>query len=426
NVTAGTQGMLAAQAAAGLGTIVTSRRFVEAATLGEAVRELGASSRIVWLEDLRIGRLERLGGLARALLARAIHRRAAQARADDAAVVLFTSGSEGTPKGVVLSHRNILANQAQLASVVDFNPADTVFNALPMFHAFGLTGGFLLPVLSGVKTFLYPSPLHFRSVCELVYATNATILFGTNTFLAGYARVAHPYDFYAVRYVFAGAEAVREETRRLWMDKFGLRLLEGYGATETAPVIATNTAMMYRAGTVGLLLPGIEARIEPVEGLARGGRLFVKGPNVMLGYLRAQAPGILEPPPAGWFDTGDIVAIDGEGFVTILGRARRFAKIAGEMVSLGAVEAFVARAWPEWRHAVLAQPDARRGETLVLVTERPGAERGSLLEAAQREGMAELLVPRKIVTISKLPLLGSGKTDYAALLAAAGADGRAG
>ncbi len=414
NFTTGTKGMLAAVTAAELGTIITSRRFVDTARLAEPVRELGLRTRLVWLEDLRIGRLARLAGLVKATLARAVHRRTSRARPNDPAVVLFTSGTEGLPKGVVLSHRNILANQAQLATVVDFNAADVVFNALPLFHSFGLTGGFLLPVLSGVKTFLYPTPLHYRIVPELVYDTNATIFFGTNTFLAGYARMAHAYDFYSVRYVFAGAEPVKEETRRIWAEKFGLRLLEGYGATETAPVIATNTAMMYRAGTVGTLLPGIEHRLEPVEGLARGGRLHVKGPNVMLGYLRAEAPGVLQPPADGWYDSGDIVEMDRDGFMTMLGRARRFAKIAGEMVPLGAVEDFVGRVWPGSAHAVVTRPDASRGETLVLVTEREGAERGALLAAARREGLAELFVPRVILTVKKLPLLGTGKTDYTA------------
>ncbi len=414
NFTTGAKGMLAAVTAAQLGTIVTSRRFVEAAKLGEPVRELALRTRLVWLEDLSIGRAARLAGLVNAAFARAVYRRASRARPDDPAVVLFTSGTEGLPKGVVLSHRNILANQAQLATVVDFNPTDIVFNALPMFHSFGLTGGFLLPVLSGVKTFLYPTPLHYRIVPELVYDTNATIFFGTNTFLAGYARTAHAYDFYSVRYVFAGAEAVKEETRRIWAEKFGLRLLEGYGATETSPVIATNTAMMYRAGTVGTLLPGIEHRVEPVEGLAHGGRLHVKGPNVMLGYLRAEAPGVIQPPVGGWYDSGDIVDIDHDGFMTILGRARRFAKIAGEMVPLGAVEDFVGRVWPGSGHAVVTRPDPRRGEVLVLVTEHEGADRGTLLAAAQREGVPELFVPRVIVTVKKLPLLGTGKTDYTA------------
>jgi acyl-[acyl-carrier-protein]-phospholipid O-acyltransferase/long-chain-fatty-acid--[acyl-carrier-protein] ligase len=418
NHTTGAAGMQAACMAAEVKLIVTSRRFVELARLGDSVAALADGTAILFLEDLRIGAIARLAGLVRARFAGMVHRRA-RVSPHDPAVVLFTSGSEGTPKGVVLSHANILANRDQLAAVVDFNPTDIVFNALPIFHSFGLTGGFLLPVLSGIKTFLYPSPLHYRIVPELVYETNATILFGTNTFLAGYARTAHPYDFYSVRYVFAGAERVKDETRRVWAEKFGLRILEGYGATETSPALATNTAMFYRAGTVGQLLPGIETRLESVPGVDRGGRLYVKGPNVMLGYFRAENPGVLETPEGGWYDTGDIVDIDGDGFVSILGRAKRFAKVAGEMVPLGAVEEFVARLWPGRAHAVVALPDPRKGEAIVLVTEEETATRAALLVAAQRESMPELFVPRGVVYAKKLPLLGTGKTDYAAVRALA-------
>ncbi len=229
-------------------------------------------------------------------------------RPDDPAAILFTSGSEGAPKGVVLSHRNILANAAQGAARLDFGRGDKVFNVLPVFHSFGLTVGLILPLVSGVRIYLYPSPLHYRLIPELVYATNATILFGTDTFLAGYARSAHAYDFRSVRYVLAGAEPVKEATRSVYMEKFGLRLLEGYGVTETAPALAFNTPMQHKAGTVGRILPGMEARLEPVPGIADGGRLFVRGPNVMLGYLRAERPGVIEPPQDGWHDTGDIVA----------------------------------------------------------------------------------------------------------------------
>jgi acyl-[acyl-carrier-protein]-phospholipid O-acyltransferase/long-chain-fatty-acid--[acyl-carrier-protein] ligase len=414
NFSTGRKGMEAAVIGAELRTILTSRRFVELAKLTDAVAALGTRATVVYLEDLAIGTLARLGGLLKARFARLAYRRNVRSRPDDPAVVLFTSGTEGTPKGVVLSHANILANRYQVAAVVDFNPADVVFNALPMFHSFGLTGGFLLPVLSGVRTFLYPSPLHYRIVPELVYDSDATIFFGTDTFLWGYARVANPYDFYSVRYVFAGAEKVREETRRAWMDKFGLRILEGYGATETAPVIATNTAMMYRAGTVGRVLPGLAYRIAPVEGIGRGGRLQVKGPNVMLGYLRAEKPGVLEPPQDGWYDTGDVVDIDADGYVTILGRAKRFAKVGGEMVPLGAVEEFVAKLWPERAHAVVTLPDERKGEALVLVTEQPDADRAALIAAARQQGMPELYVPRTVVKVQKLPLLGTGKADYLA------------
>jgi acyl-[acyl-carrier-protein]-phospholipid O-acyltransferase/long-chain-fatty-acid--[acyl-carrier-protein] ligase len=399
--------------------VVTSRQFVEKGKLEAMVNALASQATVLYLEDVRreIGMFARLGALMRSIAARPHHHREraprqGSGRADDPAVVLFTSGSEGTPKGVVLSHRNLLANRHQLGAVVDFNPSDIVFNALPVFHSFGLTGGLLLPLLAGVRVFLYPSPLHYRTVPELAYGVNATILFGTDTFLAGYARVADNYDFYSVRYVFAGAERVKPETRRVWSEKFGIRLLEGYGATETAPALAVNTPMHFKAGTVGRLLPGIEHRVETVEGINDGGRLFVRGPNVMLGYLRAENPGVLDPPKDGWYDTGDIVQIDAEGFVTIKGRAKRFAKVAGEMVPLGAVEELVARVWPSAMHAVVAVPDAKRGEQLVLITDQADATRAPLAAAAREAGLPEIFVPRAIAPVAKVPILGTGKIDY--------------
>jgi acyl-[acyl-carrier-protein]-phospholipid O-acyltransferase/long-chain-fatty-acid--[acyl-carrier-protein] ligase len=330
-------------------------------------------------------------------------------------VVLFTSGSEGAPKGVVLSHRNLLANCAQVASVIDFHGGDIVFNAMPMFHAFGLTGGMILPLISGVRTFHYPTPLHYRIVPALIYDTDATICFGTDTFLNGWARYAHPYDFYAMRYIFSGAEKLREETRHLFADRFGTRVLEGYGATETSPVLALNTAMQSRPGTVGRFLPGIEWRLEPVAGIDTGGRLHVCGPNVMLGYLRETAPGVLEAPEDGWYDTGDIAAVDGAGFVTIVGRAKRFAKIGGEMVSMVAAEALVASLWPEAQHAVISRPDPRKGESLLLVTTRQNADGRDILALARARMIPEIMVPRAMLSVPSIPLLGTGKVDYPAV-----------
>ena len=411
NFSTGPSAAEAARRAAEISLVVTSRRFVEQAKLDALVSALTADATIVYLEDLRrdITPMRKIAAMVRAALRK---RETRPDLANDPAVVLFTSGSEGTPKGVVLSHRNLLSNRHQLGAVVDISPKDVVLNALPVFHSFGLTGGLLLPLLSGVRTFLYPSPLHYRTVPELAYGINATILFGTDTFLAGYARVADNYDFYSVRYVFAGAERVKPETRATWFEKFGVRILEGYGATETSPAIAVNTPMHFRAGTVGRLLPGIDHRVEPIEGITEGGRLFVHGPNVMLGYLRAERPGVLEPPADGWYDTGDIVEIDTEGFVRIKGRAKRFAKVAGEMVPLGAVEDFVASVWPGAAHAVVSIPDARRGEQLVLVTDHAGAARAPLSAAARDAGLPEIFVPRGVVHVAAIPVLGSGKIDY--------------
>ncbi len=275
----------------------------------------------------------------------------------------------------------------------------------------------MLPILSGIKTFLYPSPLHYRIVPALVYDTDATIMFGTDTFLAGYARVAHPYDFYSVRYVFAGAEKVKDETRQNWSDKFGLRILEGYGATETSPILSANTPIHFKPGTVGRFMPGIEHSLEPVPGIDNGGKLIVSGPNIMLGYLRAENPGVLEPPVDGRYDTGDIVSMDAEGFVTIQGRVKRFAKIAGEMVSLSAVEGYANAVWPGHMHAVISVPDARKGEQLVLVTDKPDADRDDLLSYAKDQGIAELMVPKTIHAVGEIPVLGTGKVDYVGIMA---------
>lgn len=421
NFSVGAQALRCAVEAATLRCVYTSRRFVVAAKLDAVVADLAQRVRVIYLEDLRqhVTPWRLLcGALAARLPAFTYRRRCPQRDPDAPAVVLFTSGSEGTPKGVVLSHSNLLANQAQLAARVDFSARDVILNALPLFHSFGLTAGTLLPLVSGIKVFFYPSPLHYRIIPEMAYDINATILFGTNTFLAGYARFAHPYDFYSVRYVFAGAERLQDETRRQWSEKFGIRIFEGYGATETSPALATNTPMDYRVGTVGRLLPGIEAHLEPVPGITDGGRLEVRGPNIMLGYLRHERPGVLEPPATqrgvGWYDTGDIVCIDAAGRVQIRGRAKRFAKVGGEMVSLTMAEQLATRRWPEQAHAVVSLPDAAKGEQVILLTECATATRAVLLEQARQDGIGELTVPRRILVVRSVPLLGTGKTDYAA------------
>jgi len=415
NFTAGSSNLISACKAAQINSILTSRAFIEKARLGDVVAALSEHARIIYLEDVKakVTTADKLRGLMAGSSPQV-------KRSPDApAAILFTSGSEGAPKGVVLSHRNMLANAMQSLTRVAVNGQDRLFNVLPVFHSFGLTAGLVMPLVAGVPVYLYPTPLHYRIVPELVYQTNATILFGTDTFLNGYARAAHPYDFARVRLVLAGAEAVKDRTRALYMEKFGVRILEGYGVTETAPVLAINTPLANKAGTVGRLSPLMEARLEPVPGIEEGGRLYVRGPNVMLGYLRASNPGVLEPPEEGWHDTGDIVSIDRQGFITILGRAKRFAKIGGEMVSLAAVEALAAELWPGAVSVVVALPDQRKGERLIMMTTEAKASRPDFAAHARGSGCSELIVPAEVLVVASVPLLGSGKPDYPAALALA-------
>lgn len=417
NYKAGATAMQDACTAANIRTAIASRAFIEQAGLQEDIGALRGVE-ILYLEDLRadISIADKLW-VAWGLL----FPRQAEKSADPQApaVVLFTSGSEGKPKGVVLSHRALLSNVAQMRAVFDFSARDKVLNALPMFHAFGLTGGTLLPIMSGMNLFLYPTPLHYRAIPEIAYDRNCSVLLGTSTFLGNYARFAHPYDFYNLRYVMAGAEKLSDTVRSLWMEKFGIRILEGYGATEAGPAISANTPMAYRRNSVGQLLPGMEARIVPVPGIAADGMLHVRGPNLMSGYYRFNAPGVLEPPASqlgeGWYETGDVVSMDADGFLFIAGRVKRFAKVAGEMVSLEAVEALASSASPDKQHGAIARPDSTRGESLLLFTTDAALSRQALAETARAAGISELAVPRTVWHIEGLPLLGSGKTNYTAL-----------
>lgn len=418
NYTAGAAGMQSAIVAARIRLLVTSRAFLEKGRFQAMVEKL-AGVRILYLEDLRpqftLG--DKLWLISYAL--RFPRRAARLAAPHDPAVVLFTSGSEGKPKGVVLSHDAILANIAQIRAVIEFSSKDKFLSAMPMFHSFGLTVGALLPLHNGCRIFLYPSPLHYRVVPEMAYDRDCTVLFATNTFLANYAKRANPMDFRSIRYIVAGAEKLTAEVRQTYAEKFGLRIIEGYGATECSPVISANTPAKYKAGTVGEILPGIESRLEPVPGIDQGGLLHVKGPNLMLGYWREDKPGVLEPPQSvfgeGWYPTGDIAYLDEEGFLHLVGRMKRFAKVAGEMVSLEVVEKVASHASPARIHAAIAVPDSSRGEVIVLYTQDAGLRRDQLQQAARTLGAPELAVPRRITAIDKIPLLGNGKKDYVTL-----------
>jgi acyl-[acyl-carrier-protein]-phospholipid O-acyltransferase/long-chain-fatty-acid--[acyl-carrier-protein] ligase len=415
NFTAGLRNLRAACKVAAVKRVLTARRFIEQAKLHDAVDALTAEGcEVVYLEDVRakIGVADKLYALAAGMAPRQFRTRTLPS---DPGVLLFTSGSFGAPRGVVLTHENLISNVRQIASHIALDPAWVLFNPLPTFHCFGLTGGITLPLLTGMKAFEYPSPLHAKQIVQLVPEVGGSLLLATDTFINQYVRAATGDEFSKLVFIVAGAEKVREETHTLVAERFGgVPVLEGYGATEASPVIAVNKPDDNRRGTVGGLLPGMEARIEPIKGIANGGRLLVRGPNVMAGYL--DEVGMVHPPQDGWHDTGDVVTLDPNGnWITIQGRVKRFAKIGGEMVSLAAAEALAEAAWPNGRHAVVALPDSRKGERLVLLTDWPDAEVSALLAHAQAAGASELSAPRRILKTSEVPLLGSGKTDYVAV-----------
>jgi acyl-[acyl-carrier-protein]-phospholipid O-acyltransferase/long-chain-fatty-acid--[acyl-carrier-protein] ligase len=383
NYTAGSAGIQNACTAASINSIISSREFIKTAKLEEVIAGLQNVS-VVYLEDLRaqFTLLDKAWLMGFALWLP----RLATVRSypSDPAVVLFTSGSEGKPKGVVHSHASILANIAQIKSVIDFSMQDKFMMVLPLFHAFGFTCGAIMPLVAGSRLFVYPSPLHYRVIPEVIYDRGCTVLFGTSTFLGNYAKYANPYDFYKLRYVVAGAEKLNEEVRKTWVDKFGIRILEGYGATECAPVLAVNTPMASKTGSVGTLMPGLEPKLEPVPGIESGGLLSVRGRNVMLGYYLYDYPGVIQHTAEGWYNTGDIVNIDEEGFVFIKGRIKRFAKVAGEMVSLETVENIANHASPSYQHAATTQADAQRGENILLYTTDASLNREQLSNSAKQ------------------------------------------
>jgi acyl-[acyl-carrier-protein]-phospholipid O-acyltransferase / long-chain-fatty-acid--[acyl-carrier-protein] ligase len=417
NFTSGVDAVQNACRISSIRTVLTSRAFVEKAKLGDLIAHLG-SLRVVYLEDLRkqFGIVDKLWLMLWAIWRpRRIMRRA---KPEDPAVILFTSGSEGMPKGVVLSHGSILANAAQISAAFPFSSKEKFMSTLPLFHAFGLTAGIVLPILNGCRIFLYPSPLHYRAIPEVIYDRDCTVLFSTNTFLSKYAQVAHPYDFYNLKYLVVGAEKLTEDVQRLCMEKFGLRVYEGYGATECSPVIAVNTPIAARSGTVGELLPGIDYRIEPVEGVDNGGVLHVRGDNVMLGYLKHDQPGVIQPPESelgpGWYNTGDVVSMQ-DGFLKLQARLKRFAKVAGEMVSLELVERVASAAQPHAVHAASSYKDSRRGEVIVLFTQDRNLRRDTMQSAGREMGAPELAIPRRVIYLDRVPLLGNGKKDYVTL-----------
>ena len=419
NYTSGSTTMLTCARVAGIRQIITSRAFLAKAGI-DGSPFVAAGIELIHLEDVRpaITPLTKLCAMLRQIIAPRTfaHGMSNQAPVDQSpAVILFTSGSEGEPKAVELTHQNLLANVRQMLSMIDVSPEDRFFNSLPLFHSFGLSVALLLPMVHGSFIFLYPSPLHYRVIPSAFYNMDCTLFFATNTFLNGYARTANPYDFRSLRYLFCGAEKLQDATAEVWMRKFGIRILEGYGATECCPCVTVNPPANPRHGTAGRFLPGIEYRFEPVEGVPEGGRLFVRGPNIMRGYLNP-GPNAAFKALNGWYDTGDIARIDPDGYLQILGRLKRFAKVSGEMVSLTAVEDALAGAFPQFGMrclvAVIAKPDEDRGERLIAITNEPRLTTEQVREAIRQKGLANLAVPRELRVVHEIPRLGTGKINH--------------
>ncbi len=420
NYGAGKKALLNCISIAKIKQVYTSRKFIQEGGLEDLLQAISEHTEVRYVEDLadELSLTDKLSAYFSSLFPDLFYKKYERnISPDDTAAVLFTSGSEGLPKGVALSHKNLMVNSWQVYCVIDFSQKDVLLNFLPVFHSFGFTVGTILPLVMGIRLIQYPSPLHYKVIPELAYETDTSIIFSTNTFLNGYGHQAHPYDFHALRHVFSGAEPLSRQTEELWMEKFGLRILQGYGVTETSPALAANTALTYRRGSVGHFVPGVEYRLIDVPGIENGKRLQVKGMNVMKGYILPESPGEIIPPETeesgkGWYDTGDIVDIDEDGYVFIRGRAKRFAKIGGEMISLAAVEVMVNNAWPEYRHAVINRPDSSKGEQLVLFTDFADAKRKELIAESRKQGLSDLHIPKEIINIDQLPVLPSGKIDY--------------
>lgn len=419
NFSAGVKNILSACKMTKLRYVFTSRKFIEKGKLEQIVESIElAGIKVIIMEDelAKITITDKLLGLWYNISPKFYYKKLNKGKLSykNPAVILFTSGSEGAPKGVALSHKNLNANRIQLSTSILFKSTDKVFVALPLFHSFGL-GATLISLASGSRIFLYPSPLHYRIIPELIYRTNSTIMFGTNTFLERYAKFANPYDFYSLKFIAIGGEKLTESNRSIWMTRFGVRIFEGYGATETSPIISFNSPMKNKDWSVGRAVPGLKCELEPIENVKNGGKLVVSGDNVMLGYLKENEPGVIVPPKDGKYDTGDIVEIDDDGYITIIGRAKRFAKIAGEMVSMAMVESEVNKVWLGSTNAIVAESDDKKGEKLVIITDRKEAKLSEIVQFFKHEGLAEISIPKNVRYMENIPLLGTGKINYVEL-----------
>jgi acyl-[acyl-carrier-protein]-phospholipid O-acyltransferase/long-chain-fatty-acid--[acyl-carrier-protein] ligase len=433
NFTAGREGMDAAIARCGITTILTSRRFLEKAGVAT-----DAFAGLVFLEDVlratSAAAKTRTFVIARVLPARLLAWfYAPEGDGDAVATVVFSSGSTGVPKGVMLSHRNVLANIDAVAQVFQLRRTDVMVGVLPFFHSFGYTITLWLPLVEGFGAVFHPNPTDAKTIGELADTYRGSILVSTPTFYAGYVRKCRKEQFARVRYALVGAEKLREPVAAAFLEKFGIPLLEGYGCTEMAPVVAVNApgfeAPVERdnqrgtlAGSVGLPLPGVAAKVvdqDTGEGplINRDGLLLVTGPNRMLGYL-GDADRTASVLRDGWYATGDIARMDDAGFIRITDRLSRFSKIAGEMVPHMKIEEQIqALIDPQAGCAVTAVPDQTRGERLVAFYTDPALTPADVWEQLCRTDLPRLWLPKRedIRRIDAVPSLGSGKVDLRAL-----------
>jgi acyl-[acyl-carrier-protein]-phospholipid O-acyltransferase/long-chain-fatty-acid--[acyl-carrier-protein] ligase len=440
NYTASLDALRSARTRAGLQTIVTSRRFLERLNQrGIDLAPLFEGCELIELERLReqIGKTEQLLTLVlvRLLPVWLLKRWLGGVSDIDAtAAILFSSGSEGQPKGVMLSHRNIMANLKQIADVFNIRDDDRVMGTLPLFHAFGLTATTLMPLIEGVPLICHPDPTDAVNVGKAVARWQATLLCGTSTFLRLYARQprVQPLMFESLRLVVAGAERLAPDVREQFERRFHKRILEGYGCTETTPVASVNlpdhldtrywtVQVGHKPGTVGMALPGSWFQVVDPDSLqplpiGEAGMVLIGGSQIMQGYLDdPQRTGevIFEREGLRWYITGDKGCLDEDGFLTLIDRYSRFVKIGGEMISLGAVEEQAQRILSaDQRMIAAAVPDARKGEQIVLLVE--GESCDGVAEQLRRGGMPPLMQPARVYAVAELPFLGAGKADLQA------------
>ncbi len=400
-----------AQKKCGFKTIIASRALLE---------KIGCRlvPGMVFIEDIMagVGPVDKVGALVKSklplpLLLKAVH----QGDPDDNLVILFTSGSEKDPKAVQLTHRNIGSNVLDIGRVLTVTSADVMLANLPLFHVFGHNVDFWLPLLYGMTIVAYANPLEYKKICAIVREEKVSLMVGTPSFFAGYLRQSDPGDFSSLRVAVAGADKTPDSLRAGFLQQHGLELCEGYGTTETSPVVATNLPGANKPGSVGRVLPGVRVKIVDInsgEALPPGceGKILVKGDLVMKGYFDDLEETSLRIKD-GWYETGDMGMLDEEGFLWHRGRLKRFVKIGGEMVSLVRVESVMLGLLPEDVDCCVVEvPDSLKGAKIVAAITGEVNER-KLLKAMAGE-LPAIALPKQFVVLNEFPKMGSGKIDF--------------